>query len=211
MTGRVALLAFAVVGLASGSAARAEPLAFGAVNGSDDFSNHTDVGQCLATTPDGQNSARRCVLKRSSFGGMPVSSATMTLNPAGKVRSLAIVLEGQDFDLARHLLVGRYGTPATAEPFPRWTGFDDGASIAIRKSRLNAIVSFDFPANAVAASPAIPDGALALLLLAGLGAIAGGFAYRAYGAKQARPARAPQPSMRATLERRLREGRDLQF
>jgi hypothetical protein len=201
---RVAFCTFAAAALLGGAAAaQAQPLAFGAVNGEDDYSERADLAQCRPAADDG---ARQCVLKRSSFGGLPVSSATMTLNPDGKARSLDIVLDAENFDLAYQLLVGRYGPPTAARGFPLWTGFDDGASLTLRRAGARATVSFDFPANA-AASSATP-GALPFLLLAGLGLLAGGLAYRAYGAK-----RAPVPniSMRATLERRLREGRDLQF
>lgn len=205
---RVAFCTFVAAALSAGSAAQAQPLAFGAINGTDDYSERAGVAQCQA---DGdQDGARHCLLKRSSFGGLPVSNATMTLNADGKARSLDVALDGDSFERAYQLLVGRYGPPTATRASPRWTGFDDGASLAIRRTGASTTVSFDFPVNA-AVSRATPTAALPFLLLAGLGLLAGGLAYRAYGARRARPAPAPNMSMRATLERRLREGRDLQF
>ena len=209
LVNHVVLLVSAVVGLSGWSAAQAQPLAFGTVNGADDFSKNPDVSQCRPAS--GQDGMRQCALKRSGFGGLPVSRTAMALNSDGKVRSLGIVLNGQDYDLAYQLLVGRYGPPATTRDFPRWIGFDGDANLSLRRSGPDAIVSFDFPANAAAASSQGTGIALTLLLFAGLGLVAGGIAYREYGAGRAKPARLPQTSMRDTLERRLREGRDLTF
>jgi hypothetical protein len=188
---RFALPALLVLGPMGWSSALAQPLAFGAINGSDDFSHRTDLAP------------------RTRFGGLRVSSQSMALNGSGKVRSLGIVLDGSDFDAAYRLLVGRYGPASDARDFPRWTGFDDGALLSIRKAGANAVISFDYPENAATTESALNPAVIAsLLLFAALGLGAGVLLYRGFRAK---PMPTPQPSMRATLERRLREGRDLQF
>lgn len=191
MIRRFTLPVLLVLGTMAWSAAPAQPLTFGAIDGSGDFSHRTDI------TP------------RTRFGGLRVSSAAMALNGAGKVRSLRIVLDGSDFDTAYGLLAGRYGPASDTRDFPRWTGFDGGASLSIRKAGPNAVIAFDYPANAATAD-AGPDPTLiaSLLLFAALGLAAGALLYRGHRAK---PVPAPQSSMRATLERRLQEGRDLQF
>jgi hypothetical protein len=199
--------------LAAGSAAVAEPLTFGAVDGLSDFSHRPDVAECRAAA-DEQAKGLRCTLKRSRFGGLAVEATAMDLNAAGKVRSVDIVLKDEAFEPAFQMLAGRYGPPATTRNFPRWSGFDDDAGLSIRKSGPNTIVSFHFPANDAAASKTgWPDAALAasLLLFTGLGLAAGVLVFREYGARRRRTILSPQSSMRATLERRLREGRDLQF
>lgn len=198
---RAAVLAFAVLGIIGWSAAEAKPLTFGIVNGADDFSNRAELGACRADA--GRDGGSRCALARASFGGLPVARATLALNPARKPRSLDIVLDAQDYDLAYQLLVGRYGPPTSTRDGPRWSDFDAGASLAIRRSGANATISFDFPENAGAASRQ-PDTALvvSLLLFAGLGLAAGALFYAAR-AKRRTPS---ELSMRATLERRVSEG-----
>jgi len=205
------VFALATIGLSTGVAAVAEPLTFGTIEGSSDFSDRKDVAECRANS-DAQAEGSLCALKRTSFGGLPVKTATMALNAAGKVRSVDIVLDSEAFEPAFQMLVGRYGPPATTRNFPRWSGFDDGAGLAIRKAGPNTIVSFDFPANGAGAETE-PDRTLAaaLILFAALGLVAGILLYREYGTRRSQPGPIPQPSMRATLERRLREGRDLQF
>ena len=201
-------LALCVALLATGPlAAQATPLTFGAINGRDDLSNRTDLASCATElSPDG---TRACTLTRTSFGGLPVSVGTMTLNAHGSVRSVAILLDADNYDTARQLLAGRYGAPDVAGVRPNWRGFEGNATISIDRVGRNTIVRFEFPENRLAppAARLNLDLAWELLLFVGVGAAAGILLRRAQRAPSA-PASA-QPSMRATLERRLREGRDL--
>jgi len=210
LTNRTMLVAAA---LASASPAYAEPLTFGAINGADDLSQSSELTGCA---PGPESGERTCQLARTSFGGLAVEKGSATLNADGRIRALRIALDERDHDLARNLLAGRYGPPVATDKGTRWTSFDDGASIAIARARPNTLITFDFPENGAVAAPAGPDGrALLFLMLFAAGAIVTGLMLR----RRQRPRRAarpgivpaPQPSMRETLERRLQEGRDLQF
>lgn len=215
---RVALVCI-LIGLSASSPAIAAPLTFGAINGSDDFSQTAELGPCAAAG-DANQPPRICPLTRTAFGGVPITRGTATLNAEGRVRSLDMVMAANHYDLAYQLLVGRYGQPTVTRGFSQWSGFDDGARITISRSKPSTFVTFDFPANDVGARDDAPEEALtmALILLAILAFGAGVAFGRRQAMREAKPALAqssrqanPQISMRETLERRLREGRDLQF
>lgn len=157
-----------------------------------------------------------CSLARQSFGGLPVTRAIIALNSSGRARSLSIAVDRKDYDLAYRMLAGRYGMPADNRGGYHWRGFDEGATLAIRSEGSSAVVTFDFPANGVvgprqgSTSPAM----LLSLLVAALALIAGLIFRRRWRSGRSRPdpfRSAAQPTMRAVLERRLREGGDLQF
>ena len=205
---RFALLACAVIGFSAWAPAQAEPLSFGAINGSGDFSKNTQVAYC-PPAPARKNDTRTCALTRTSFGGLPVREARMSLNAAGRVQSLHILLDGNDFNRAFELLAGRYGPPTALNGFALWIGFDDGGRLAIRKARAGALISFDFPANKATPLRSAPDPRLAwsLLAFAIAGVGAGLILHRARRTRRTKPVL----SMRDTLERKVREGVDLQF
>ena len=208
------MLVCSILGLYAWAPAGAEPLTFGAINGTADLSGNTEVAYCPKTRS--RDAPRTCALARTSFGGLPVSKGLMTLNPAGRVRSLTILLDGKDHDRATEMLAGRYGPPTNGGNVARWTGFDEGARIAVGKGSSGTVISFDFPANEAVASASAPGARLvwALLFFAAAGIAAVLVLLRARAARQAR-ARArramPTSSLRETLERKIREGVDLQF
>lgn len=204
MSGRLWFLA---ASLATASPAAAAPLTFGAIGGAGDLSKSTEVAACLPSAAD--KNARTCRLTRTHFGGVPIEGSAAMLNADGRIRSLRIALDAQHEDLARSLLTGRYGAPApsAAGAAPRWSGFDDGATITLGRDRRHALITFDFPQNAAAPAAAGPEGrSLVFLALFGAGAVAAGLLLR----RRAKPAPVRELTMRETLERRLREGRDLQ-
>lgn len=194
-------------------AAAPTPLSFGAINGADDFSGRTDIGLCRAGTA-ASDGVRTCTLARTAFGGLPIARSAMTLNPSGHVRSVTIALDGKDYDAAYRLLQGRYGRPTETAPFPRWRGFGDGAAVTIRRTGSDSSISFDFPANAAAAEPdkGLDAGFVRTILVFVLLGLAAGLLGRRFGrARTARFGAAPPMSMRATLDRKLRDGEELQF
>lgn len=203
---RAAFLALALIGILGSSPVRAAPLAFGEIDQAADLSQSADVAGCSAAS-DG----KICRLTRESFGGLAIDTSSVSLNPAGRVRSLSIALDDRDYETARQLLTGRYGPPTTAAP-PRWTRFDDRATISLHRSRTNTRVDFTFPANDLApaakANPELPFSVLIFVLL-GLGV--GAVILRVRRAQRSTILPMSEPSMRQTLERRLRTGRDLQF
>jgi hypothetical protein len=179
----------------------AAPLTFGEIDGRQDFSRRPDVAVCSSKA-----NGFDCVLTRTSFGGLPLSQGRMVLDAWGRVRSLQLELEPEDYDRARTLLVGRYGKPAALEPRSLWDRFDDDARISLRRERPRTLVMFDYPRNDAAAYDLRPSVIWTLLLFT-LGGIAAGAALR-----RARNRRPAQPvSMKQTLERRMREGRELNF
>lgn len=211
MTG-VVILAFSAVGLAAAS----PPLTFGAINGADDLSRATNIATCR---PDAAraNNAKICTLKRTEFGGLPILHSAMVLNAAGKARSLTIALDAHDYDTAAQMLQGRYGRPDRAADVGRWRGFADDASISIRRTGEQTLIAFAFPQNAAASTVAGPDsgtiwamlGFLAFGLAGGMLLWRGAATRPAQAGAPLQPASAPM-SMRATLERKLRDG-DLQL
>lgn len=201
LSGRVSF--FAVL-LITASPAQAAPLTFGPIGGDADLTDSSELTSCVpSTSGDG---VRTCSLSRTSFGGVPIESGAAVLNAEGHVLSLRIALDAWHHELARNLLTGRYGAPSAPGAAPRWSGFDDGATITLGRDRRQTLITFAFPQNAVARSAAGPEGrSLAFLALFGVGAVAAGLMLR----RRSRPAPARELSMRETLERRLREGRDL--
>lgn len=185
--------------------ALAGPLSFGAINGVDDLSRDAAIGRCAS---DGAT----CALTRTSFGGLPVRRSTVSLNSSGRVRAVEIILDDKNYALARQLIAGRYGDPIDSRGSARWTAFDDGAGIAMRRTGTDTAIAFDFPANAASAAVADTNPAWAFLLLAGIGVAAGFGAYRWNGGGRRAPARpGREMSMRETLERRLQRGDELSF
>ena len=194
------------------ASAQARPLVFGDINATDDMSRLPSI-DC----PDaGGSDVARCSLARQSFGGLPVSRAIIALNPSGRARSLSIALDRKDYDLAYRMLAGRYGTPADKRGGYHWRGFDGDATLAIRPEGPSAIVTFDFPANGVIGTrhgstlPAM----LLSILAAALALVAGLIFGRRRRSRRSLPdpfRSDAQPTMRAVLERRMREGGDLQF
>lgn len=195
--------------LAGATPAAAEPLSFGAIDGSADLSGSAAADACTERDEDG---GADCRLRRTSFGGLPVERATLTLNEEGRAREVDLRLAAGDYEQARQLLQGRWGEPSRTAPWPEWRRFDDGAHIAIARAGDGTRVRYRWPANDVAAAP--PPGrldpaiAISLLLFVLLGLAAGLVLART---RRARAAAAPPLTMREALERRLREGRDLQI
>ncbi|HYZ47702.1 MAG TPA: hypothetical protein VE567_02295 [Sphingomonas sp.] len=203
--------------MACWSPAHAGPLSFGPIHGDANLAKGEMVENCVPL-PAQARAAKTCTLPRATFGGLLIDRAAVELNSAGRVRSLTMLLDRDDYDLAYRLLKGRYGAPTSLKDFPRWTRFYDGETLSIRKGAANTAIAFDFPENAEAA-PEQSSGPLwyAVLLLA-LAVAAGLVLYRRYRARGrksrlavATARRGAQVSMRETLERRLREGRDLRF
>jgi hypothetical protein len=212
---RMTSLAAILLGL-SASAAWARPLTFGEINGTEDLSQSAELG----AAPETDKKERQ--LLRNTFGGLEIDKGVVALNSQGRVRSLDIVLDDQDFDLAYQLLVGRYGKPTTTLPFPKWSSFDDGATIAISKSRPNTFISFHYPENEGPTRDIQSATVLRMSVLIAAGVLLG--AGLARWRKRPRPRAAPavvtRPrassqtaplSMRETLERKMREGDDLVF
>jgi hypothetical protein len=179
----------------------AAPLTFGEIDGRQDFSRRPELAVCSSKA-----SGFDCVLTRNSFGGLPLSQGRMVLDAWGRVRSLQLELDREDYERARTLLVGRYGKPASLEPRSLWNRFDDDARISLSKGRPRTLVMFDYPRNDAAAYDLRPSVIWTLLLFT-LGGLAIGALLR-----RARQRRPTQPvSMKQTLERRMREGRELNF
>lgn len=198
-----------LLGLSVAAPAHAEPLTFGAINGTDDLARSAEIVACRPA-PGGRNNDV-CLLSRRSFGGLSISSATIALNPAGRARSADIVLDASDYEVAYKLLVGRYGPPTTVLGNPKWNDFDDGATIAISASAPSALISFRFPANDAVAAVARPNPMpiVALSLFVALAFVVGLALRRKRSARRIAPTGAvsnAEPSMRATLERRMRAG-----
>lgn len=199
-----------LVGLACMMAApaQAKPLTFGAIDGANELTASSQLTGCAAV-----DNGSACRLNRTNFGGLPIDRSEVMLNPMGRVRSLDILLDAGDYDVARRLLIGRYGPPSAASA-DQWLGFDDGARIAISRSKRNTLVSFLYPANISSSGSAAPDSGVIIqvLLFVVLGLAAGLLFRRWRNSRPAEPAMSPrEPSMRATLERRLAQGDDLGF
>ena len=197
--------------LASAAPAFAGPLAFGTIDGARDLRTSPDVAACSS------GPAPTCRLLRQTLGGLEVRESVVRLNGEGRPRELDIRLDGEDFDLAYQLLAGRYGPPTSSGDSVAWRGFDAGATLTLARTGADALIAFRYPANEFAsASPAATPAArgerplLYLLAFVALGLIAGGVLSRL---RRRTPAQshAPETSMRATLERRLREGKGLEF
>ena len=179
----------------------AAPLNFGEIDGRQDFSRRPDVAVCSSRA-----SSFDCVLIRTSFGGLPLSQGRMSLDAWGRVRSLQLTLDREDFDRARSLLVGRYGKPTALEPRALWDRFDDNARISLTRERPRTLVMFDFPRNDATAYDLRPSVIWTLLLFT-LAGLAAGAALR-----RVKRTRSSQPvSMKQTLERRMRDGRAFNF
>lgn len=199
------------VALLSAAPALAGPLAFGAIDGGRDLRSSPDIAACSSAP------APTCRLLRQTLGGLDVRESVVRLNADGRPRELDIRLDAEDFDLAYQLLAGRYGPPSSSGETIAWRGFDAGATLTLARTGGDALIAFRYPANEVAAptpveAPAtVPDRPiLYLLAFVALGLIAGGVLSRLRRRPKAQ-ARAPEASMRATLERRLREGKGLEF
>lgn len=201
-------VAFAFAG-ATPPVAAAGPLSFGAIDGSVDLSGSDAAGVCTARD---EEAGAECLLGRTSFGGLPVTRATLTLNEEGRAREVDLRLAAADYEQAYALLRGRWGEPSRTAPWPEWRRFDDDAHIAIARAGEGTRVRYRWPANDVVAAP--PSGriepavAISLLLFVLLGLAAGLILARM---RRARAAAAPPLTMREALERRLREGHDLQI
>jgi hypothetical protein len=203
---RVALAAAVAFGLATGAPGAARPLTFGAINGTDDLSQSSDLGGC-ASAPEIGSGAQTCALKRKAFGELSVSRGTVSLDAMGRARSVVIGLSARDYDRALQLLIGRYGRSVFEGGAAVWRGYDARAQIALQRSASGVQVRFDYPANGAVASTT-PDPRLAASLLAFIAlGLAAGYAVRAV---RKPPAPEPSLSMRATLERKIREGADFQ-
>ena len=181
----------------------AAPLTFGEIDGIQDYSDRPDVAACSSV-----DSGHDCVLARTSFGSVPLTRGQMALDAWGRVRSLQLVLDREDHDRARSLLSGRYGKPTIVEPQPQWNRFDRDARIGLRREGPNAFVTFEYPRNDASAYDLRPSVIWTLLLFT-LGGLATGAVLRRARRK---PRQSTQPvSMKHTLERRMREGRELNF
>lgn len=198
------------VALLSAAPAWAGPLAFGTIEGGRDLRSSPDIAACSSAP------APTCRLLRQTLGGLDVRESVVRLNVDGRPRELDIRLDAEDFDLAYRLLAGRYGPPTSSGETIAWRGFDAGATLTLARTGGDALIAFRYPANEfAAAAPAemagTPDRPLLyVFVFVALGLIAGGVLSRLKRRSRAQ-ARAPEASMRATLERRLREGKGLEF
>ncbi len=196
---------FAVLPLALAAAAplSARPLVFGTVDGEADLSRLDELTGCVRGPDDG----RVCALRRKSFGGLPINRSEIALNREGRATDLSFWLDRADAGSARQLLAGRYGVAQIDGTSARWSGFDDGAEISVGPEAGGTRVSFTYPANRVT-SPrgGLDAGAVWSVLAFCVAGIGTGLAIQ----RGRRPA-VREPSMREVLERRLREGGDLQF
>jgi len=156
---RVALAAAVAFGLATGAPGAARPLTFGAINGTDDLSQSSDLGGC-ASAPEIGSGAQTCALKRKAFGELSVSRGTVSLDAMGRARSVVIGLSARDYDRALQLLIGRYGRSVFEGGAAVWRGYDARAQIALQRSASGVQVRFDYPANGAVASTT-PDPRLA--------------------------------------------------
>lgn len=196
-------VAVALLALAAASPIDARPLEFGTVDGRADLSGDDELTACAS----GQDGAKVCALRRTSFGGLPINRSEIALNADGRATSLSFWLDRADREAARQLLVGRYGAGRTDGAATRWSGFDDGAEISIAPDAGGTKIQFAFPGNrAVARRAGVDTDAVWSLLAFCLAGIGLGLLIQ----RSRRPVRR-EPSMRDVLERRMREGRDLQF
>lgn len=211
------LKAGVLTGLAAAGAAGAEPLVFGALDGTRDLSGAPALAGCARAARAGE---AVCRLARDEFGGLTMLGSRALLNGAGRLRALDILLDREALGTARALLAGRYGPPGpSADGAPVWR-FDAGARLTLRQTVAGTLIAFDFPANAAAPAPPPPpataaaagsaglDGAAETLPLLLVAAVALALAGRAWWRRRRPPPRpvAAQPTMRETLERRLRDG-----
>lgn len=188
----------------------AGPLTFGTIEGSRDLRGSPDIAACSSAA------APTCRLLRHTLGGLDVRESVVRLNADGRPRELDIRLDAEDFELANQLLTGRYGPPTSVGETIAWRGFDAGATLTLARTGGDALIAFRYPANdfaSVAPTEAKATGGdqplVFILVFAALGLVAGGVLSRL----RRPPERAPnaEASMRATLERRLREGKGLEF
>lgn len=198
----------------------AAPLTLGEIGAETDLSAAPQLVLCPSERSTG---GERCRLARQSIGGMAIRDSIVELNAAGRPRDIQIVIAGEDHDLARDLLTGRFGAPSRVGPTIAWLGFDGKAGLTLSHTGTDAVIAWRFPENAVASASA-PGTAggdkwngerplVYLLAFAVLGLIVGGVLSRLRRRERPRrPARAaPETSMRATLERRMRDGKGLEF
>jgi hypothetical protein len=210
--------ALATVALLAATPALAAPLTFGEIASDTDLSRAPELALCAPAPSDDARPAE-CRLLRQSLGGIEIRDSDVRLNAEGRPTSIDIRIAGEDADLAYQLLVGRYGAPAAEGARTDWRGFDDGATLSLVRGGDAAVIGFRYPVNAAAAEAAAPLGAGArqralvyMLVFIAVGLITGGLL-----ARMRRPRRtavastAPEMSMRATLERRLRDGKGLEF
>lgn len=188
--------------------ALATPLSFGELDGTADLR----ASEALAGCEEGDGGSV-CHLARTDFGGLPIERSRAALNREGRLMAMEIALDASAYDTALRLLDGRYGQVAPSKGAGTWSGFDDEARIAVSQAGRNTLVRFSFPANAAAAAPdsGEPTGAVLPLVVFVLLGLAAGLVLRRARSARRRPAASAEPSMRATLERRLARGDDLRF
>lgn len=184
---------------------RAEPLSFGEVNGIDRPADGAR-GSCRET----HEGEHVCAFRRTHFGPLPINRSALFLNADGRARSLTFWFDRGDYADVSQLLQGRYGAPGEQGGATRWTGFDDGATVELGLKDRSTRVDFSFPQNASVRSeqPIDRRAVWSVLAFVLIGLTAGALLYRARKRRAAPP---PEPTMREVLERRMREGRDLQF
>lgn len=206
---------FAGAALAAAAPVAAAPLTFGEIASDTDLSRAPELASCAPA----EANATTCRLLRQTLGGIDIRESAVRLNAAGRPASIDIRIAGEDAELADQLLAGRYGAPAARGDRTEWRGFDDGATLSLIRAGDSAVIGFRYPANAVAPAmeaPATPGARqraiVYMLVFLAVGLITGGLV-----ARMRRPRRSaivsgvPEMSMRATLERRLRDGKGLDF
>lgn len=188
--------------------AGAAPLSFGEFEAGRDLSASDQLAGCAS-----EGVGFRCLLTRTDFGGLPIERSRVTLNADGRPVSVEITLDASDHDTAVRLLAGRYGRPGGTAEQPQWRGFDDDARISVDRAGRSALISFRFPANqsSTAIGRTATDPVLPLVAFVLLGLLTGIVIRRTRGRRLASAPVAAEPSMRATLERRLQRGDDLSF
>lgn len=184
---------------------RAEPLSFGEVNGIDRLAD--GATESCRDIPEGE---RVCALRRTHFGPLPINRSALFLDADGRARSLTFWFDRADHADVSQLLQGRYGAPKEQGGSTRWTGFDDGATVELGLKDRSTRVDFSFPQNASVKreQPIDRRAVWSVLAFVLIGLTAGALLYRARKRRAVPP---PVPTMREVLERRMRDGHDLQF
>jgi hypothetical protein len=211
--------ALAAALFACGGPAIAAPLAFGDI--APDM-RRADLAR-LATCPGRVGAAAQtCTLRRRSFGGLDIRSSALSLDEAGRPVALEIALTAEDARIAAELLEGRYGPARRSGETLAWQSFDDDALLTLAPRGMRTIVTFRFATPGITAIGAAPAAsaasagrdarpALSLLAVSLLALVAGIFLLWRNRRRRAAVPAEPEPSMRATLEKRLRDGRGLEF
>lgn len=202
--------------LSWGGMAAAAPLTFGEIGPDTRPAVLARLADCPA--PAGDDVEASCTLRRRTFGGLDIRSSRLSRDEAGRPVALDIGLAAEDARIAAELLEGRYGPAQRSGDTLAWSGFDNGGVLTLAPRGIRTVIAFRFaaPDIAPAAAPAPvarsnPRPALYLLGLSLLGLLAGTLFLRRNRRPRVVAPPPEEPSMKATLEKRLRDGRGLEF